>query len=387
MLRERPNQIGPEAATALATLIRASPALRALDLTGNPLDPEAVRLLLEAIETQPSFHELRVSVDLPASLRDRLHRVLTDHRNRRPPPPVPAELLAIRSVYRTAKRPGASLETAKPKPAPAPLTAQDRGFSDAELAACRKVLDAIAVRRGMIEHPSLSDLGVRMTQILRTGRRGPKRARPKSAAPTEATATGESSTRPASATRGPKAQTCYICKTSIVQRHAFYGLMCERCGRENFAKRSRSVDLTGRVAVVTGGRIKIGHEVALSLLRNGASVVVTTRFARDAARRFAGAEDFETWRRRLTIVGLDLVHTPSVEAFAAELGRSLPRLDILINNAAQTVRRPRAFYRDLWAAEQADDRELAPPRSGLARAVQVARPSPGLRRFLGRHSF
>lgn len=56
-----------------------------------------------------------------------------------------------------------------------------------------------------------------------------------------------------------------------------------------FNKRSQTANLTGKVALVTGGRIKIGFEIALQLLRAGARVIVTTRFPRDAAMRYAKA--------------------------------------------------------------------------------------------------
>ncbi len=45
------------------------------------------------------------------------------------------------------------------------------------------------------------------------------------------------------------------------------------------------MDLTGRVAIVTGARVKIGYQAAILLLRAGARVIVTTRFPHDAAAR------------------------------------------------------------------------------------------------------
>jgi NAD(P)-dependent dehydrogenase (short-subunit alcohol dehydrogenase family) len=123
-------------------------------------------------------------------------------------------------------------------------------------------------------------------------------------------------------------------------------------------------DLRGRTALVTGGRVKIGHELALRMLRDGARVVITTRFAIDAAQRFAAAPDFDVWRDRLRIHRLDLRHLPAVEAFACELSAAEPFLDILVNNAAQTVRRPPGFYRHLL------DQERHPP----AALLDAARP-------------
>jgi NAD(P)-dependent dehydrogenase (short-subunit alcohol dehydrogenase family) len=146
---------------------------------------------------------------------------------------------------------------------------------------------------------------------------------------------------------------CYVCKASYTRLHHFYDQLCPPCAALNYDKRFQSRRLDGEVALVTGGRVKIGYHVALGLLRAGATVVVTTRFPRDAAARFAREADFAGFRERLQIHGLDLRHLPSVERFTEALLAELPRLDHLINNAAQTVRRPPAFYRHLLAAEEA----------------------------------
>eukprot|EP00048_Salpingoeca_helianthica_P010833 m.155455 g.155455 ORF g.155455 m.155455 type:complete len:640 (+) comp15144_c0_seq1:67-1986(+) len=145
---------------------------------------------------------------------------------------------------------------------------------------------------------------------------------------------------------------CYTCKTMYRELHFFYAQMCPRCASLNFQKRNTFVDLRGRVAIVTGGRVKIGYHVALRLLRCGARVIVTSRFPIDAAERFAAEPDYATWANRLTCYGLDLRHMASVEEFVAAVGRHVERLDILINNACQTVRRPAAYYAHLLAREQ-----------------------------------
>src|SRR5262249_61627830 len=100
----------------------------------------------------------------------------------------------------------------------------------------------------------------------------------------------------------------------------------------------------GRLAVVTGARVKIGYQAAIMLLRAGARVIATTRFPRDAARRYAREPDFREWGDRLAIYGIDLRHTPSVETLCRELLDRRDRLDLIINNACQTARRPRGFY-------------------------------------------
>jgi NAD(P)-dependent dehydrogenase (short-subunit alcohol dehydrogenase family) len=144
---------------------------------------------------------------------------------------------------------------------------------------------------------------------------------------------------------------CYVCKEQYDRLHFFYDYLCPPCGDLNYSHRLQRADLTGRVALVTGGRVKIGYHVVLGLLRAGAAVIVTTRFPHDAARRFSHEEDFTDWSERLTLHGLDLRHLPSVERFADALLASRPHLDILVNNAAQTVRRPPAFYKHLLDGE------------------------------------
>ena len=145
---------------------------------------------------------------------------------------------------------------------------------------------------------------------------------------------------------------CYVCKHDFCRLHHFYDALCPSCATFNWSKRHQTADLTGRVAIVTGGRVKIGYQAALKLLRAGAKVLVTTRFPRDAAARFSQTDDFEAWRHRVEVHGLDLRHTPSVEAFARYVDESQPRLDFILNNACQTVRRPPAFYRHMMERER-----------------------------------
>lgn len=145
---------------------------------------------------------------------------------------------------------------------------------------------------------------------------------------------------------------CYVCKQPFRRLHFFYDSMCPPCAELNYAKRFQTASLDGRVALITGGRIKIGFQSALMMLRAGARVLVTTRFPRDAAQRFAREADFAKWQDRLQVFGLDLRHAPSVEIFARYVTQTESRLDILINNAAQTVRRPPGFYAHLLDFEE-----------------------------------
>jgi NAD(P)-dependent dehydrogenase (short-subunit alcohol dehydrogenase family) len=156
----------------------------------------------------------------------------------------------------------------------------------------------------------------------------------------------------------PKAQSrelqhCYVCKQKYSVIHHFYDQLCPSCAELNFHKRTERADLSGRVALVTGGRVKIGYQAGLKLLRCGAHLIVTTRFPRDSANRYAREPDFGDWGHRLEIFGLDLRHTPSVEALCRELLATRSRLDFIVNNACQTVRRPPDFYAHMMEGETA----------------------------------
>ncbi|BCM88609.1 hypothetical protein IAD21_00443 [Abditibacteriota bacterium] len=161
-------------------------------------------------------------------------------------------------------------------------------------------------------------------------------------------------------------RSCPACRARFSRLHHFYHAYCPACAEFNWQKRHQSADLSGRIALVTGGRIKIGFECALKLLRCGAQVVVTTRFAADAHARYARQSDFEVWRERLHVVALDLKFLGEVERFGAHLDATLPHLDILVNNAAQTVARPPQFYASLLQGELAH-----------AKALTTSEPIPG----------
>ena len=150
---------------------------------------------------------------------------------------------------------------------------------------------------------------------------------------------------------GIERQHCYVCKEPFTELHHFYDQLCPPCAELNFRKRGELASLEGRTALVTGGRVKIGYQAVIKLLRCGAEVIVTTRFPRDAAARYAAEADFAEWKDRLRIHGLDLRHTPSVEAFCAELLATRERLDFIVNNACQTVRRPPEFYAHMMEGE------------------------------------
>jgi len=162
------------------------------------------------------------------------------------------------------------------------------------------------------------------------------------------------------------ARSCYVCKAKYTTLHHFYDHLCCDCGELNFLRRQQTCDLSGRTALITGARVKIGYQAAIKLLRAGARVIVTTRFPNDAARRYAAEDDFAQWGHRLAIHGLDLRHTPSVQLFCRELIEYEPRLDFIINNACQTVRRPAGFYGHLMETERKPELLCAEARALVA---------------------
>jgi NAD(P)-dependent dehydrogenase (short-subunit alcohol dehydrogenase family) len=243
------------------------------------------------------------------------------------------------------------------------------GIDPADLEACLRVVgpaaalpdehpDAVAVRR--------ATAGLFKTVKLR--RRAERRAAvlAADAAVTAATATGADGRiddetaglplRPrangTSAGTLVQARACYVCKERYAEVDAFYHQLCPGCAARNRARREARTDLRGRRALLTGGRAKIGMCIALRLLRDGAHTTITTRFPRDAARRFAAMDDSGDWLHRLRIVGIDLRNPAQVIALADEVAADGP-LDILVNNAAQTVRRSAASYALLAEAEAA----------------------------------
>ena len=142
---------------------------------------------------------------------------------------------------------------------------------------------------------------------------------------------------------------CYICHRPFVE--VGIGLhnpnLCPACEELNTQKRNQTSNLSGKVALVTGGRFNIGYEVSLKLLRAGANTYITTRFPADATNRFSKESDFENWKENLHIIQCDFRNLRGVLEMIEWLRGSLPHLDILINNAAQTIRRPYEYYRGL----------------------------------------
>ncbi|MEP7020082.1 MAG: SDR family NAD(P)-dependent oxidoreductase [Pseudonocardiales bacterium] len=241
------------------------------------------------------------------------------------------------------------------------------GLDPADLELCLEVLaqaeslppehpDAVAIRRAT----------GRIFKMVKRARRVERRDAISSAdrAVVAATATGSaqrvddetagiplvSNVSGALAGRFVRPRPCYICKQDYTDVDAFYHQLCPACATINRGHRDARTDLTGRRALLTGGRAKIGMYIALRLLRDGAHTTITTRFPNDAVRRFTALDDSVDWIHRLRIVGIDLRDPAQVVALADSVAAAGP-LDILINNAAQTVRRSPGAYAPLVSAE------------------------------------
>ncbi|MBV2153335.1 SDR family NAD(P)-dependent oxidoreductase [Kitasatospora sp. SUK 42] len=171
---------------------------------------------------------------------------------------------------------------------------------------------------------------------------------------------------------------CYVCKQAYQQVDSFYHMLCPHCAADNTARRGLGTDLRGRRALLTGGRVKIGFQLALMLLRDGAELTLTSRFPQDTVRRFRAAEGSGQWWDRLTVVGIDLRDPRQVLGLTERLRADGRPLDILVNNAAQTLRRPPESYALLAAGERdalpaADRRAIthAPGFRPLSEAAQL----------------
>ena len=147
--------------------------------------------------------------------------------------------------------------------------------------------------------------------------------------------------------------TCYICKEKFSKEniHKFYGNLCTKCGDHNYSYRTLKLDLSGRIAIVTGGRVKIGYFISIKLLSYGCKVIITTRFPKDSLFKFQQEPEYEKWKDNLIIYPIDFRIFESTIKFINYMKENFTHIDILINNAAQTLRRSSAYYKYLLPVE------------------------------------
>ena len=263
----------------------------------------------------------------------------------------------------------AKREADAPETSPAASAETAARLDPADVATTLRVLETLhAMDRDDPHYVAVRQATANMFKEVKLASRKAKHARIQAAdrAVVAATATGAPDriddetrgipleTRVASPTAGTliKSRGCYICKQQYTLVDAFYHQLCPDCAAMSHAKRDARTDLTGKRALLTGGRAKIGMHIALRLLRDGAHTTITTRFPRDAVRRFSSLPDSGEWIDRLKVVGIDLRDPAQVIGLAEEVAAAGP-LDILINNAAQTVRRSPGAYAPLVEAELA----------------------------------
>ncbi|EGC28769.1 hypothetical protein DICPUDRAFT_43824 [Dictyostelium purpureum] len=150
---------------------------------------------------------------------------------------------------------------------------------------------------------------------------------------------------------------CYICKEPLEDTST---RVCPVCRYNNINKTNAfsysdipnaKAALNHKVAIVTGGRIKIGYEIAKHLLESGFKVIITTRFPASAYEQFKKNIQPDNFSN-LYIYGVDFRNLQSVQQFIDTVKKEFSRIDILINNAAQTIRYPRAYYHNLLFNEK-----------------------------------
>lgn len=104
-------------------------------------------------------------------------------------------------------------------------------------------------------------------------------------------------------------------------------------------------DLTGRVALITGGNGGLGLGMALGLAHAGADIAIA---ARNPAKNAAAVAAIEATGRRAIAIPTDVTSASDLDDMAARAVARFGRVDILVNNAGATVRKP---PQDITAAE------------------------------------
>ena len=104
-------------------------------------------------------------------------------------------------------------------------------------------------------------------------------------------------------------------------------------------------DLTGRVALITGGNGGLGLGMALGLAHAGADIAIA---ARNPAKNAAAVAAIAATGRRAIAIPTDVTSASDLDDMATRAVARLGRVDILVNNAGATVRKP---PQDITAAE------------------------------------
>lgn len=156
-----------------------------------------------------------------------------------------------------------------------------------------------------------------------------------------------------------KHKTCYICRerTPLKENEQIFSnvsmnFKCTKCEHLNETKRSIKTDLQNKVAIVTGARVKIGFETAIRLLECGCQVIATSRFVGDMICRYQAHPKYNEFKHLVTFYAIDLRYMNDINNFYNYVKNKFVKLDILIHNAAQTIRRPKEFYQHMIPNEK-----------------------------------
>lgn len=135
---------------------------------------------------------------------------------------------------------------------------------------------------------------------------------------------------------------CYGCGRPTRRFHPVYIYSCVNCGNQFQKNRHLTRNLSGYVAIVTGGRTKLGHQITLKLLRAGAEVIPTTRNPEAIYEMFQKYTDSSEWLHRLHLYKSLDFDVPNLETefkeFAKWINNKFGYLNVIINSAAQTIR-------------------------------------------------
>lgn len=240
------------------------------------------------------------------------------------------------------------------------------GFSETEWNNCIKVLETL--KNDPFNNPDNQHFGALVTKIYKQAKKQRKQPPANQRKVDDAvvmqqttivrnalantTLFDQQASENTSYTRLHQARNCYSCNTPYQDAHYFYHRLCPTCAELSYQYRSLMPDLRNRRVILTGGRVKIGYATALKLLRCGAHLTLTTRFPALALEQLQQADDYPKWQNRVEVYGLDLRNLAAVQAFIDDYQTRHSQLDILINNAAQTIKYDTTYYAPLLTKEQ-----------------------------------